>query len=562
MLNKIIGAANGSIKADIVFKNGRIIDVIGHRQIMSDVAVTNGIIVGIGQYSGIEEIDVRGAYIAPGFIDAHVHIESAMVTPSEYAKLVMPKGVTTIIADPHEIANVCGEEGLKFMIEDSKTVPLDVHFMLPSCVPSTPFEHNGCVIDGAMTEQLLNKYNFLGLGEMMNFPGVINRDKDVLRKLYSAYYIDGHAPMLTGNALNAYICGGISNDHECATAQEALEKISKGLKIFIREGTGSKNLRELIKAVNPYNLRHFAFCTDDKDASEIAAEGTINHCIDMAIKLGMFSTDAYTIASYNPAVFYNLGRVGAIAPGYRADIVITSDLNAQDIKQVYKNGELVAGNGQSFFDAGCTDKSNVVGTVNIAPFTAADLEKEFNPNEPVIRINQGSLITDAVYRESSDGLSLCANIERHNATGNIGKCFVEGISVENGAIAQTIGHDSHNITVIGSDGENMAAAVNALGKNGGIAVVKDKEVLEFMELDIAGLMSSKSAGFVDMQHTKVMDALKEIAPNGSAGLAMIMSFISLLVIPHIKLSDSGLFDVDNFAFIKEKAIKDKAVKGK
>ena len=410
MLNKIIGAANGSIKADIVFKNGRIIDVIGHRQIMSDVAVTNGIIVGIGQYSGIEEIDVRGAYIAPGFIDAHVHIESAMVTPSEYAKLVMPKGVTTIIADPHEIANVCGEEGLKFMIEDSKTVPLDVHFMLPSCVPSTPFEHNGCVIDGAMTEQLLNKYNFLGLGEMMNFPGVINRDKDVLRKLYSAYYIDGHAPMLTGNALNAYICGGISNDHECATAQEALEKISKGLKIFIREGTGSKNLRELIKAVNPYNLRHFAFCTDDKDASEIAAEGTINHCIDMAIKLGMFSTDAYTIASYNPAVFYNLGRVGAIAPGYRADIVITSDLNAQDIKQVYKNGELVAGNGQSFFDAGCTDKSKVVGTVNIAPITAADLEKEFNPNEPVIRINQGSLITDAVYRESSDGLSLCANI--------------------------------------------------------------------------------------------------------------------------------------------------------
>lgn len=545
----IIQAALGKKRADLVLKNGKIIDVLNHGIIEGNVAIKDGIIIGIGNYEGFEEIDVNGAYIAPGFVDSHVHIESAMVTPSEYAKMVMPKGVTTIIADPHEIANVCGEEGLKFMIEDSKELPVDIFYMLPSCVPATPYDHNGCVIDGKMTEELMEKYSFLGLGEMMNFPGLINCDSDVLKKLDTAYFIDGHAPMIAGNELNAYICGGISNDHECSTVEEALEKISKGLNIFIREGTGAKNLEELIKAVTPYNLKHFAFCTDDKDISEVLTEGTINHCIDKAIRLGFDPVSAYTIACCNSPVAYGLGKVGAIAPGYRADIIVTKDINATDIKQVYKNGELVAGNGACYFDSANTDKSRVTGTVNIKPVEPRDLEKTFRPLIPAIKIEKGSLITSAIYKDSSKGMCLCANIERHKATGNIGKCFVDGISITDGAIAQTIGHDSHNITVIGSDSVNMAAAVNALGKNGGIVVVKNKEVIAFMELPVAGLMSDKAAVIVDAEHSRILDAIKDICPDGSGELAMIVRFISLLVIPHLKLGDKGLFNVDTFSYL-------------
>ena len=548
-LKNIIKAAAGEIKSDLVLKNGKIIDILGHRIVEGDVALKDGIIVGIGNYEGKNEIDVRGAYIAPGFVDSHVHIESAMITPSEYANTVMPKGVTTIIADPHEIANVCGEEGLKFMIEDSKNVPLDIHFVLPSCVPATPFDNTGCIIDADMTKALLEKYDFIGLGEMMNYPGVIGCVPDVIKKLECSRYIDGHAPMVYGKDLNAYICGGIDNDHECSSAKEALEKISKGLNVYIRQGTGAKNLKELIKAVNPYNLRHFAFCTDDKDISDILREGTISHCVDMAIRLGLDPIDAYTIACYNTPVNYNLGKVGAIAPGYRADIIVTRDINATDIRQVYKNGELVAGNGQSYFDFKPADKSSVTDTVNTGDVEPKKLVKRFSTKEPVIVINKGSLITDGIYREYGEDLAVCANIERHKATGNIGRCYVQGVTIENGAIAQTIGHDSHNITVIGSDGENMAAAVKALGKKGGIAVVKNKEVISFMELEIGGLMSSKPSRLVAEEHENILEALKEISPEGSGEISMIVSFISLLVIPHIKLSDRGLFDVDNFDFV-------------
>lgn len=548
-INSLIEVALGRKRADLVLKNGKIIDVLNHDILLGDVAIKDGIIVGIGSYEGSEEIDVSGAYIAPGFIDCHAHIESAMVSPSEYAKVVVPKGVTTVIADPHEIANVCGEEGLKFMLEDSKNVPLDIVFMLPSCVPATPFDHNGCVIDGKMTEELLNKYSFGGLGEMMNFPGVINRDTDTLRKLKSAEIIDGHAPMISGNELNAYICGGIANDHECSTPEEADEKISKGLNVYIREGTGAKNLQELLKAVTPYNLRHFGFCSDDKDVSEILTEGTISHCVNKSIGLGLDPVSAYTIGCYNPSKFYNIGKVGAIAPGYKADIIVTKDINATDIRQVYKNGELVAGNNKAFFDGSSLDISSVTATVNIKNIEPKDLDLQFNPMVPAIHIFKGSLVTEAVYRESCENMCLCANIERHNATGNIGKCFLDGIYIENGAIAQTIGHDSHNITVIGSDSQNMATAVNALGKNGGIAVVQDNQVIAFMELPIGGIMSDKSAFWVDEEHNKIIDAVREISPESGNEVAMIVRFISLLVIPHLKLGDKGLFDVDRFEYI-------------
>ena len=549
MLKDIIQSALGNVKADLVLKNGKIIDVLNHRIVEGNVAVKDGVILGTGDYEGEREIDVKGAYIAPGFVDSHVHIESAMVTPSQYAKAVMPKGVTTVIADPHEIANVKGEDGLAFMIEDSKSSPLEVHFMLPSCVPATPFDHAGCVIDGEMTEDLLKKYDFLGLGEMMNYPGVTACVPDVLKKLESAEYIDGHAPMIRGMGLNAYACGGIKNDHECSTADEALEKISKGFDIFVREGTGAKNLEELMKAVNPYNMRHFAFCTDDKHPAEVIREGTISHCIDKAVKLGYDPIDAYTMACYNSCVSYNLGRKGAIASGFDADIVVTRDINATQIEQEYKKGGLVAEKGKALFEVKGADTSKVENTVNIDEIKAEDLYMPFDKNKMVISLNEGSLITDGVYCESEEGLSLCANIERHHKTGNIGRCYVKGLDIANGAIAQTIGHDSHNISVIGSDSENMAAAVNALGKQGGIVVVSDKKVIAKMELAVGGIMSEKSVEEVVSEHEKIVEAAKTLSPSGSNETLMILGFISLLVIPHFKLGDKGVFDVDKFEYV-------------
>lgn len=549
MLKSIIQSALGNEKADLVIKNGKIVDVLNHRIVEGNVAIKNGIIIGIGDYEGVEETDVKGAYVVPGFVDSHVHIESAMVTPAQYAKAVMPKGITTIIADPHEIANVKGEKGLVFMIEDGKRTPLEIHFMLPSCVPATPFDHAGCVIDGDKTIELLEKYDFLGLGEMMNYPGVIGCIPDVLKKLESAEYIDGHSPMIKGKDLNAYACGGIRNDHECSNANEALEKISNGFNIFVREGTGAKNLEELMKAVNPYNLRHFAFCTDDKHPAEILREGTISHCIDKAIKLGYDPIDVYTMACYNSCVSYNLGRKGAVASGFEADIVVTRDINATHIERVYKKGVLVAENGKALFDTEGADISAVENTVNIDTVKAEELFLEFDSKKMVIALNEGSLVTDGVYCESVEGLSLCANIERHNTTGNIGKSYVKGLDIANGAIAQTIGHDSHNISVIGSDSENMAVAVNALGKQGGIVVVKDNKILAKMELKVGGIMSDKDINDVVFEHEKIVEAAKTLSPSGSNETLMILGFISLLVIPHYKLGDKGVFNVDEFKYV-------------
>ncbi len=549
MPKEIIKAALGSEKADIALKNGKIIDVLGHRIVEGSVGIKDGVILGIGDYEAEEEVDLKGAYIAPGFVDSHLHIESSMLTPSGYARAVMPKGVTTIIADPHEIANVCGERGLEFMLEDSKASPLEVHFMLPSCVPATPFDHNGCVIDGELTQKLYEKYNFLGLGEMMNYPGVLACDGDVMKKLGTAERIDGHCPGLTGRELNAYVCAGIRNDHECTSYEEALEKLSAGLDIFIREGTGSKNLEELMKAVDSHNLRHFAFCTDDKESGEILSEGTISHCIDKAIALGYDPLDVYTIACYNPCVSFGLGRKGAIAPGYEADIAVTRDINATNIERVYKKGRLVALDGKPLFERIKADSSQVENTVNVSGITPESLALDFDKNKPVIAFNSGSLVTEKVYCDSAEGLSLCANIERHRNTGNIGKCFIKGFGMTNGAVAQTIGHDSHNISVLGSDGENMAAAVNALGKQGGIAVVRDKKVIAFTELPVGGLMSLKSAEETAEEYEKTVEAVKRLSPHGSSEALMILSFVSLLVIPHLKLGDKGLFDVDGFCYL-------------
>ena len=555
-MKKRIRAALGESKADIVLKGGNVVDVFNGRIIKADVAILDRYIVGIGEYSGEQEVDATGKYIMPAFIDAHAHIESSLLIPSEYSRAVVPHGTLTVIADPHEIVNVCGRDGLEYMIDDGSITTMNICFMIPSCVPATPFDHAGCVFDAKAVDELFNDFKYgaqlTGLAEMMNYPGVIFHDDDVMKKLQTPRIKDGHAPGVTGSGLNAYLCGGIMTDHECSTKEEALEKISKGMYILIREGTGTKNLEELIKAVTPYNIDRFAFCTDDKHTDEILEEGTIRHCIRKAIALGTDPFDAIKMATLNPAQIYGQEHRGAVAPNYYADIVVADSLSLDNIESVYFNGNLVAQNGRLIYNSRevVIPKSKVTNTVHIDKITPDMLHLDFDPARPVILMREGSLITEGIYRESADGLVMVANIERHHRTGNIGKAFAAGFEIHGGAVAQTIGHDSHNITVAGDNAEDMALAVNALGKDGGIAVVKNGEVIEFMPLPIGGIMTDVPAEEAAAQFDKVNEAINRISPNASNSIFMVLCFISLLVIPHLKLSDKGLFDVDKFDYFK------------
>lgn len=539
----------GRTMADTIIKNGTVFDVFNHKFTKTDVVISNGKIVALGDgYSAKNIIDATDKYIIPAFIDAHAHIESSLLTPVEYAKVVVPKGVTTVIADPHEITNVLGEKGISFMFKSAESVPLDVKYMLPSCVPCTPFEHSGSVIDGDLTKELLSKYAFLGLAEMMNFVGVINNDTDVIKKLSTGVFIDGHAPLLTGKELCAYVCGGIKTDHECSNVDEALEKISMGMSILVREGTGAKNIECLVKAINPYNLNRFAFCTDDIHISDIAKDGTILNCIRKSVKLGLSLEDALTMATINPAKIYNLKDKGAIAPNYVADIIVC-DKSLDNLYLVLKDGLIVAKDGEPTFTGKNIDISEVSNTVHIKEVTPQDFNLEFIEGMPVIEAVKGSLITKKAYPTTKDGLSLCAVVERHKATGNVGKAFIKNIDIQNGAIAQTIGHDSHNITVLGDNPTDMALAVNSLGSNGGICIVHNGKVISYMELEVAGLMSNKSYSEVLAMDNDIVEKAKIVSKHGSSTILMLLSFLSLVVIPELKLNDSGLFDVSNWKYI-------------
>lgn len=549
MISKLIDVAMGRTMADTIIKNGTVFDVFNHKFTKTDVVISNGKIVALGDgYSAKNIIDATDKYIIPAFIDAHAHIESSLLTPVEYAKVVVPKGVTTVIADPHEITNVLGEKGISFMFKSAESVPLDVKYMLPSCVPCTPFEHSGSVIDGDLTKELLSKYDFLGLAEMMNFVGVINNDTDVIKKLSTGVFIDGHAPLLTGKELCAYVCGGIKTDHECSNVDEALEKISMGMSILVREGTGAKNIEGLVKAINPYNLNRFAFCTDDIHISDIAKDGTILNCIRKSVKLGLSLEDALTMATINSAKIYNLKDKGAIAPNYVADIIVC-DKSLDNLYLVLKDGLIVAKDGEPTFTGKNIDISEVSNTVHIKEVTPQDFNLEFIEGMPVIEAVKGSLITKKTYPTTKDGLSLCAVVERHKATGNVGKAFIKNIDIQNGAIAQTIGHDSHNITVLGDNPTDMALAVNSLGSNGGICIVHNGKVISYMELEVAGLMSNKSYSEVLAMDNDIVEKAKIVSKHGSSTILMLLSFLSLVVIPELKLNDSGLFDVSNWKYI-------------
>lgn len=546
---KRIRAAKGEEKCDLVIKNARICDLFTHSIIESDLGITDGVIVGFGEYEGVEEVDARGSYVMPSFVESHVHIESSMLAPSHYAKLCAIKGVTEVIADPHEIANVSGEEGLKYMIESAKDLPINIHFMLPSCVPATPFDSSGAVIDSVELKRLMEKYNFFGLGEMMNYPGVLGCVPDVLEKLDTDKVIDGHAPLLAGKDLNAYTASGITTDHECSNVEEALDKISRGMYVLMREGTQSRNVKDLVGAVNAHTLRRFLFCTDDRYLGDVLEKGSISNCIRVAVESGLDPLDALVIACLNPSECYNLGKRGAIAPSYKADIVISKDLTAQNITHVFKDGKMIAKDGVALFEAAEADDSKVRDSVHITPVTKDDFEIEFKKGMTAIKVLPHSLLTKGCEAESREGLNYCAVIERHKNTGNIGKCFLKDFGLYGGAIAQSIGHDSHNITVVGSDTESMAVAVNALGKTGGMSVVKDGKLIAFMPLPIAGIMSDKDADKTLSMHEEVKKALDKLSVNSEIDPFMMLSFLSLLVIPSVKISDKGIFDVDAWCFL-------------
>lgn len=545
-IENYINTAMGRTEPDLILKGGNVVDVFTGNIIKADVIIKDGIICGVGSYSGKNETDVAGKYIMPGFVDAHVHIESSMTSPAEYAKAVMPHGITTVIADPHEITNVCGEYGLKYMQKASEKIPLDVNLMLPSCVPATPFEHTGAVLTAQDTKRLAP--DFFGIGEMMNYPGILSCDSETLGKLCSGI-IDGHAPLLSGHDLDAYASAGIKTDHECSIVEEMTEKISKGMYILLREGTLSLDVAKLIKGVTPHTLRRCAFCTDDRFVGEIIRDGSIDHCIRKAVSLGLDSVDAVIMASLNACEMYGMKNKGAIAPSYAADIVVADDLCLTRIEQVYKDGVLVCENGKALFDCEAADTSKVTDTIHLPQITADFFTDKLSDSFSAIELIPESIITRKVTAKKGDTLSKVCVIERHKNLGTKGIAYVTNYGITNGAIATSIGHDSHNVIVIGDNNDDMALAVNALGKSGGIAVCSNGDVIASMKLDIAGLMSLKPADEVTKEHDALYKAVKSLKITDKIDPFLSLAFLPLPVIPEIRITDSGLFDVTEFKFI-------------
>lgn len=567
MLKSLIDAAICRSQCDIVLKNARYVDVFSGDIKSGDIGIVADKIVGVGSYSGREEIDVKGLTVLPGYIDAHVHIESSQLSPEEFASLIVPRGTTTIIADPHEITNVCGMAGAEYIAKASENVPLDVKVQLPSCVPATPFETSGATLAGKdIKEHITDKY-INGLGEFMNFPGVIYADPDVLTKLQSAHdcgkVIDGHAPSLSGKELNAYLCGGISTDHECVTVEEIEEKISKGMYVHLRHGSSTRNIVSNSKAVTPANMRRFLMCTDDRHAADLKEKGHIDDALRKVVAGGLNPVWAVTIATLNAAECYNLKFRGAIAPFYFADLVVVDNLQNFNAKFVFKDGKLVAKDGKPLFD---TSKrylpESVLNTVHLDGLKAEDFVLTLKGNKAnVMTILPGNVVTGCEVMEiaskngdvdiaGTDVLKM-AVVERHKRTGNIGKGLLKGYGFKGGAMGITISHDSHNVILLGDDNESMAKAANELARIGGGMVIVDKKTGEVhsLTLDIGGLMSSRDAESLQRDSKALIERAYAMGVDREQEAFMSLAFLSLAVIPHVKLLDTGLFDVDKFDFM-------------
>lgn len=567
-LKSLVDVASGRELADLVIKDCNIIDVYNYRIIKGDIAITNGSIAGIGKYDGKKEIDANGKYASPGFIDSHIHIESAYVTPEELGRLVVPHGATTIITDPHEIVNVCGMDGMEYMMEAAKGTVLDIKFMLPSCVPATPFEHAGALIDANVMKEPIKDENILGLGEFMNYVGVINGDKNVLEKILVAKdnnkLIDGHSPNIKGNDLNAYVAAGVHTDHECSTVEEMLDRISRGMYVLMRQGSACHDLENLIKGLTLENSRRCLLCSDDLQPKTILELGHLDNLLRICVKSGINPITAIQMASINAAECFKLSDRGAIAPGLRADIVLFDNLEDFNVSQVFIKGEEVAKDNQYLPKTLKHNIDKVTGKFIVKNFSKNKLKLKLESNDVyVIKVLPGGVLTsketanvntdkngEFVYDKDKD-ISKIAVVERYQNTGNVAVALLKDYGIKNGAIAVSIAHDSHNIIAVGVNDDDMELAINTLiEQDGGIVLTKDGKVIDTMPMPIGGIMSDKSGEWVNTQLIRIHDtAHKELGIHSHLEPIMVLCFMSLPVIPEIKITDVGLFDVTAFKFI-------------
>lgn len=567
-LKKRLDVAAGRIMADLVVKNCKVVNVFSGQIEENDIAICDGIIMGIGVYSGKKELDANGCYVIPGLIESHIHIESSFVTPEEIGRLLVPHGTTTIIADPHEIVNVAGISGLKYMMEASENTVLDIKYMMPSCVPATPFEHSGANVDAEEMKTLILDEQILGLGEYMNVPGVVNAQEKELDKLLLAINngkkIDGHCPGLSGKQLNAYALAGISTDHECSTVEEMQERINRGMYVQIRQGSACHDLAKLIKGVNSVNSRRCLLCSDDRQPKTIFEEGHLEGHLKACVKEGIDPITAIQMGTLNAAECYGLWDRGAIAPGRRADLVFVNNLTDFEVCKVLIQGVPVAEHGTYLPEVKRKDISSMIGSVKVKDFSAEKLKLKLNsPHIHVIEIHSGSIVTgkgkaDVTLDSSGDFIfepekDICkiAVIERHHGTGNMSVGFLRGYGIKKGAVAISVAHDSHNLIVAGTNNEDMELAVKELIRmQGGAVLTCDGEVLETMALPVGGIMSDQSGKWVDEKLVSLHQiACKELGVNEAVDPLMTLCFMALPVIPELKMTDMGLFDVGKFEFI-------------
>jgi adenine deaminase len=561
---EMIQVSRGLVKAEFVLKNATIVNVLSGELEEADIAIHQGIIVGIGQYKGEVEHDLEKRYVAPGFIDGHVHIESSMSTPLEFAKMVLPKGTTTVIADPHEIANVCGKNGISFMLDSSERIPLNVYMMIPSCVPATKFENSGAVITANDIKSFKNHPRVLGLGEVMDYPSVIEGNANILEKIDTMKnrIIDGHAPDISGKDLNAYMQAGVMTDHECTLVESLTERVRRGMYVHLREGSATRNVKTLLKGVTKNNIHRLLFCTDDKHPEDVFIEGHINYNVNLAIAHGIEPIDAIRMATINAANCYGLNHLGAIAIHRSADLIVFEDMKKIEPIEVYKGGVLVAKNNHPLFEGDTVIPKTVKHTVHV-DVSQIDLSLKIKSNPVhVIGLIKDNITTTKlirhvklednqfVYDEAIDVLKL-AVIERHHMTKNIGLGLVEGFGIQNGAIAMTIAHDSHNLVCIGTDDQQMKMAIEKIvDLEGGIVIVNNHKIVEFLKLEIAGLMTSSPVKEVQETLKRMKKSVVQMGLSNDISDPFIsLSFLALPVIPILKLTDQGLFDVEAFQMI-------------
>ena len=557
---RIIAAAAGREPADLVLKNATFVNVFSNELSTMDIAVAEGLIVGMGSYQGRSEVDCTGKIVLPGFLDAHIHLESSLVSPTEFVKAVLPHGTTTVVTDPHEIANVMGTDGIEYMLQATEDLPVDVRFMLPSCVPATPLDESGAILDYRAIDSFYDHPRVQGLAEMMNFVGAINGDEQTVEKIVAAQAhhkkIDGHAPDLQGNDLNAYIAAGVYSDHECHDVKDAIAKLERGQFIMIREGTAARNLESLMPLLTGKYADRCMFCTDDKHPNDLLEKGHIDYIVKKAISLGADPITAVKVACHNAARYFLLNNRGGISPGYLADFVIIDNFQDFNIEQVYKKGVLMVDHGeiQDFpspeIEPYLVERAHK--TFHVAALTAEDFAEK-RPRG-IIGMVDGEITTvDAGYSDRIDveyDVLKIAVVERHKNTHHIGIGYIQGYGLKSCAVATSISHDSHNIIVVGTNETDMAAAVNRVVElNGGIVVWDGGQSVAEVPLAIAGIMSDEPLVTVNEKLETAKSAAHKLGVNPGIDPFMTLSFMALPVIPSLRITTRGVFDVTTQSYV-------------